>query len=104
MTLDWPFLRQWIPWLALGVVGAVGGVVAFGVGYLVIHVSLSPAMGFDGRLYAAAAREWLQGGDPWSVQVQGISLAAPPPSLVMAAPFAFLPQGRGAPAAVSVAG
>jgi hypothetical protein len=97
MTLDWPFIRRWIRWIAIGIV------VAFGVGYLVIHVSLSPAMGFDGRLYAAAAREWLQGGDPWSVQVQGISLAAPPPSLVIAAPLALLPENLAGPASIGLA-
>jgi hypothetical protein len=97
MTLDWPFIRQWIRWIAIAIV------VAFGVGYLVIHVSLSPALGFDGRLYAAAAREWLQGGDPWSVQVEGISLAAPPPSLVMAAPLALLPEDLAGPVSIGLA-
>lgn len=97
MTLDWPFIRRWIRWIAIAIV------VAFGVGYLVIHVSRSPAMGFDGRLYAAAAREWLQGGDPWSVQVQGIGLAAPPPSLVMAAPLALLPEDLVGPVSIGIA-
>jgi hypothetical protein len=97
MTLDWPFIRRWIRWLAIVVIVLVG------VGYLVIYVSLSPAMGFDGRLYAAAAREWLQGGDPWSVQVQGLSLAAPPPSLVMAAPLALLPEDLAGPVSIGLA-
>lgn len=48
-------------------------------------------IGFDARLYAAAARAWLTGGDPWQVSDQGVFFAAPPPSLVLSAPFAFLP-------------
>lgn len=97
MTLDWPFIRRWIRWIAIAII------IAFGVGYLVIHVAVSPAMSFDGRLYAAAAREWLQGGDPWSVHVQGITLAAPPPSLIMAAPLAVLPEDLVGPASIAIA-
>lgn len=48
-------------------------------------------LGFDARLYADAARAWLTGADPWSVASVGIHYAAPPPSLLPFAPFAFLP-------------
>lgn len=48
-------------------------------------------VGFDARLYAAAAHAWLGGADPWQVSDQGVFFAAPPPSLVLFAPFAFLP-------------
>jgi hypothetical protein len=51
--------------------------------------------GFDGRLYIEASRAWLAGGDPWAVQLDGISYAAPPPSLLALAPFAVLPDIAG---------
>jgi len=54
-------------------------------------------IGFDARLYAAAARAWLEGADPWQVSAAGIYFAAPPPSLLLFAPFAWLP-----PAATTV--
>ena len=47
--------------------------------------------GFDGRLYIEASRVWLAGGDPWNVQLNGTAFAAPPPSLLTAAPFVALP-------------
>jgi hypothetical protein len=46
---------------------------------------------FDARLYLMATQTWLQGGDPWSVQLAGIYYAAPPPSLLPLAPLAMLP-------------
>jgi len=46
---------------------------------------------FDARLYLMATRSWLEGGDPWSVQLAGIYYAAPPPSLLPIAPLAMLP-------------
>jgi hypothetical protein len=55
------------------------------------YVVVPEGLGFDARLYAAAARAWLEGGDPWKVSDLGIFFAAPPPTLVAFAPFAFLP-------------
>jgi hypothetical protein len=46
---------------------------------------------FDARLYLMATQAWLQGSDPWSVQLAGIYYAAPPPSLLPLAPLAMLP-------------
>jgi hypothetical protein len=48
------------------------------------------APGADAALYAAAAHAWLTGGDPWQVAQAGTSFAAPPPTLLFYAPFAFL--------------
>jgi len=49
-------------------------------------------IGFDARLYAAASRAWLTGGNPWQVSDQGVYFAAPPPSLLLFAPFASVPD------------
>jgi hypothetical protein len=50
---------------------------------------------FDARLYLMATREWLAGGDPWSVSLAGNYYAAPPPSLLPLAPLAALPIDLG---------
>jgi hypothetical protein len=42
----------------------------------------------DGQLYANAAGDWLAGHDPWSTTFNGARFAAPPPTLLVAAPFA----------------
>ncbi len=47
---------------------------------------------FDARLYLMATQTWLDGGDPWSVQLAGNYFAAPPPSLLPFAPFTLLPE------------
>jgi hypothetical protein len=48
---------------------------------------------FDARLYLEAARVWLAGGNPWDVQLAGNYFAAPPPTLLIFAPFTLLPAG-----------
>jgi hypothetical protein len=48
---------------------------------------------FDARLYLEAARVWLAGGNPWEVQLAGNYFAAPPPTLLVFAPFTFMPAG-----------
>jgi hypothetical protein len=48
---------------------------------------------FDARLYLAATRAWLDGGDPWQVHLAGNFYAAPPPSLLAMLPFVVLPPG-----------
>lgn len=50
---------------------------------------------FDARLYLMATREWLDCGDPWSVQLAGNYFAAPPPSMLPLAPIAMLPIDTG---------
>jgi hypothetical protein len=47
-------------------------------------------VGVDARIYSAAARTWLAGGNPWTTAVDGYYFAAPPPTLVPFIPFAFL--------------
>ena len=49
------------------------------------------ALGGDAVLYAQAARAWLSGGDPWNLPGATIQFAGPPPTLVLFAPFAWLP-------------
>ncbi|MEO8438533.1 MAG: hypothetical protein ABI562_08720 [Chloroflexota bacterium] len=49
-------------------------------------------IGIDAPLYAAAARAWLAGGDPWSVASSGIHFGAPPPTLLAFVPFILLPD------------
>lgn len=49
-------------------------------------------LGADATLYAAAARAWLIGADPWRVTEFGVRFAAPPPTLLLFAPFAAVPQ------------
>jgi len=70
---------------------AIGIVVMVGLGYAVVHLG-APAFSIDGRVYAEAARTWLEGGDPWATEVQGLSLAAPPTVLLVATPLALLPS------------
>ncbi len=50
---------------------------------------------FDARLYDAATRAWLAGGDPWQVEIAGNYFAAPPPTLLPLVPFALLPPELG---------
>ena len=50
---------------------------------------------FDARLYLAATRAWLDGGDPWQVHIAGNYFAAPPPSLLPLVPLAWLPADFG---------
>ena len=49
----------------------------------------------DGQLYLEATRVWLAGGDPFSVVVHRLSLAAPPPTFLPLVPFAILPPALG---------
>jgi hypothetical protein len=50
---------------------------------------------FDARLYVEATRAWLQGSDPWQVQLAGNYFAAPPPTMLPLVPFALLPGDAG---------
>lgn len=47
-------------------------------------------IGLDARVYLAATRAWLAGGDPWAAGSDGVLFAAPPPSLLPVAPFAWM--------------
>ena len=48
-------------------------------------------VGIDASLYAEAAAAWLAGSDPWAVSQAGIYFAAPPPTLLPFALFAWMP-------------
>lgn len=47
---------------------------------------------FDARLYLRATRAWLEGGDPWAVQMAGNHFAAPPISMIPFAPLTLLQE------------
>jgi hypothetical protein len=49
------------------------------------------SIGSHASIYTAAARAWLNGGDPWSVGPPAAVFAGPPPMLVPFVPFTFLP-------------
>ena len=77
----------WVSRLWLPIVFAVAD------GYRVAVFAVRPAsLGFDARLYAKAADAWLSGGDPWAVSDRFWHFAAPPPTLLLFAPFARLPE------------
>ena len=48
--------------------------------------------GWDAVVYTQAAREWLQGGNPWASGAYAIGFAAPPPSFLPFVPFTPLPD------------
>ena len=84
-----PPLATWDPFLQriLPIVFAVS------TGFqLTKYVVVPEGIGFDARLYVTAAREWLSGGDPWSVSSLGIPFGAPPPTLLAFVPFTPLPD------------
>jgi hypothetical protein len=47
-------------------------------------------IGIDARVYLAAAKTWLSGGDPWTAGSNGVLFAGPPLSLLPIAPFAWM--------------
>ena len=59
-------------------------------------------VGIDARIYSAAVRVWMEGGDPWATAVDGFYFAAPPPTLLPFVPFAVL--GESLSAAIWVGG
>lgn len=73
--------RFWLPvWFATNSIAA-----------LALAARDTTLLYFDARLYLAATRTWLGGGDPWSVSLAGNYFAAPPPSLMPLVPIALLP-------------
>jgi hypothetical protein len=49
------------------------------------------SIGSHASIYTAAARAWLNGGDPWSVGPRAAVFAGPPPMLLPFVPFTALP-------------
>jgi hypothetical protein len=48
-------------------------------------------LGGDARIYAGAARIWLEGGNPWTERVGGMLYGGPPTMLVPYLPLAYAP-------------
>ena len=85
--IDLRFVRAWLVryWLA----------VWFGVIFAIrFSAVVGENLGFDARLYLAATRAWLAGGEPWIVLLNQ-QFAAPPPTLLPMAPFTLLPEDVG---------
>ena len=55
-----------------------------------VFIFLFVERGQDARIYQAATRAWLSGGDPWSAGYAGVTFAGPPVSLLPLAPIAWL--------------
>jgi hypothetical protein len=73
-------------------------VFAVSTGFQLTAYVVAPAgIGIDAQLYVQATRAWLDGGDPWSVALSGVPFAAPPPTLLVVAPFTLLPDPLIAP-------
>ena len=51
----------------------------------------------DLRLYLRGSAAWLHGQDPWLVHMGTLHYAAAPPSLILMAPFALLPEALAVP-------
>ncbi len=52
--------------------------------------------GVDARVYIDASRVWLAGGDPWRTTYElGVPFGAPPPALLVTAPFTLFPTQLG---------
>jgi hypothetical protein len=83
--VDWTFVRHRTAWLIPSVF--------LGLSVIVVYkYVLTPVwVGLDASLYAAASAAWIHGANPWAVQEAGIYFAAPPPTLLAFAPFAWMP-------------
>lgn len=70
-----------------------------------IWLSGGPGIGTDGSYIGAAQRFW-QGIDPWATSFDGWWFAAPPPTLLVLAPFGLVPEpvAHGVLIAAAVAG
>lgn len=78
-------LRAWDIVLAVAFVAGSGN-------WFVAILAGPGALGFDGRVYALAARTMLEGGNPWTADFGGGTFAGLPTGLIPYLPFAYLPQ------------
>jgi len=69
---------------------------------LYIAANVATGLGIDARIYHAAAQALLAGGNPWAQGVDGVIFAAPPPTLILYLPFAWLPQGAFVAVAIGI--
>jgi Glycosyltransferase family 87 len=74
---------------ALARVGLPFWFLASNVIWLTFHLE---TIGVDARQYHDAAQVWLAGGDPWSLVSFGVPFGAAPPTLLVYAPLAWLPD------------
>jgi hypothetical protein len=108
-------------WLAIGAARWLWGFAAAPTGRKLVHGSVqwalfcwfvnqswqaaappffqSDKLGLDARIYLGGAQRWLAGGDPWTATVEfhdfgtyGFHFAAPPPSVLLGVPFAWMPD------------
>lgn len=73
---------------------------AFSAAWTAYWVIASGDLGGDGRLYTMASAAWLDGDDPWRTWLDWhgggagrVYFGAPPPTLLVFAPFTILPVG-----------
>lgn len=93
---DLAFVRSWFARYGLAVWFAT-------IFLMRLSVLVGGEIGFDARLYVAATKTWLMGGEPWIV-IQNQQFAAPPPTLLLLVPFTALPPSVATAALIALAG
>ena len=83
-------LRSSIRWRLVGDIALAGWFVTLSAMRLQVLATGEPAT--DLRLYLRGSAAWLEGQDPWLVHMGTLHYAAAPPSLILMAPFALLPE------------
>ena len=83
-------LRSSIRWRLVGDIALAAWFVTLSTMRLLVLATGEPAT--DLRLYLRGSAAWLQGQDPWLVHMGTLHYAAAPPSLILMAPFALLPE------------
>ena len=84
--VDWAYIRRRTGWIVPAVFIGLSAIV------VLKYVQTPVWVGLDASLYATAAAAWLTGADPWAVSQAGIYYAAPPPTLLPFALFAWMPS------------
>lgn len=83
--IDWGYIRRRTAWVVPFVFLSLSAIV------VLKYIQTPVWVGLDASLYAQAAAAWLAGSDPWAVSQIGIYFAAPPPTLLPFALFAWMP-------------
>jgi hypothetical protein len=79
-----------IRWSRVGTIALFAWFLTLSVMRLQVLATGEPAT--DLRLYLRGSAAWLNGDDPWLVHMGTLHYAAAPPSLLLMAPFALLPE------------
>ena len=82
-----------IRWNVVGSVALAAWFVTISTMRVLFLATAEPAT--DLRLYLRGSVAWLNGGDPWLIHMGTLHYAALPPSLLLMAPFALLPEAVG---------